>query len=155
MPSHCNPVGYWKIKERNICLTYDAAGDFLIPRRCKGGTEQSWAKNGAHICHPVKDKCFTPSVIPTKNIWLIQLIRNSVHDKAQKWRWNNEDTTQLESFNNLCIDDTDNYFGNSSFTELLKCDKNKKTQKWSFMPIIHPNNSYECANFSERPPKRL
>lgn len=149
IPSNCNPVGYWKIEEGNICLTYDAAGAYLIPRRCKSKIEQKWAKNGTHICHPVKDKCFASARFRIKNFWAVQLMRYR-EKEDQKWIWNNDDTTQLESFNNLCLEDADKYYDDSSYIELKKCDENKKTQKWFFVPIIHANNTSECANFSER-----
>ena len=144
--SNCNPVGYWKNAERNICLSYDDAirsGDVLVPRRCKGGIEQKWTINGTIICHPKKDKCFTYINKFGKSIVALNAYKGK---ENQQWKWNNDRITQLMIFKIFCLTDADNFFRGSSFIETAKCNENKKTQKWSFIPITDANNRPECAN---------
>ena len=95
--SNCNPVGYWKNEERNICLSYDDAagsGNVLVPRRCKGGIEQKWARNGETICHPVEEKCLTPIYTPPQKKTIVYLLAYDGRED-QTLKWNDDDITQL------------------------------------------------------------
>ncbi len=102
-PSRCNPVGYWKNEDRNVCLTYDDAfkvglgpTKLLTSRRCKSGIRQKWAMYRSHICHPVEDKCFTIFRDANKNRDLVGLL--PFHENAdQKWKWNSNYPTNLVS----------------------------------------------------------
>ncbi len=161
-PSHCSPVGYWKNEERNICLSYDDAVNagpvpIVIPRHCRSGIRQKWAMHREHICHPVEDKCFS-IVLPnaTKKRVMVGLLPFDEHED-QKWKWNNDDdsTHLVSSYNNLCLEDVDNFFNGTSFIEPSKCKEDKKAQKWSFTIIKDANNLPECANFSNRPSKLI
>ena len=154
--SNCNPVGYWKNENKTICLSYDDAvdsGTVLVPRRCKGEIEQKWAIKGTFICHPVKDKCFTPIYIKEINKAMVALAAYG-GTEDQQWKWNNDDVTQLVTMKSTCLEDADNIYLGSAFIKIAICDQNKNTQKWSFTPITDAHNRLECVNFSQRPSKR-
>lgn len=86
--------------------------------------------DGENICHPVKDKCFT-SFYNRKNGRANVGLPAYDGKEDQKCKWSSNDTAQFVTFNNLCLGDAN---GNS-FIDPLKCDKSKRTQNWSFIPI--------------------
>jgi len=108
-----------------------------------------------HICHPIEDKCFAILFrVKNKNRNVVGLLPFD-EQEDQKWKLRNDDSSThiASSYNNLCLEDADNFINGTSFIEPLQCDENKRAQKWSFAVIKDANNHPECANFSERQSK--
>lgn len=158
---HCNPIGYFKNEDQDICIHSDGLEidktDLVKRKRCNGGREQQWAINGSHICHSVRDKCFTV----TRNqgtITLVALEPYNASDETQKWQWNKE-TSQIETkikikkgWPQFCMQvstEAFDYYG-FPFFEPMPCDKNKWSQKWTFTPVVTAVDNQECAKFEER-----
>lgn len=160
--SQCNPIGYLKNEDQDICIHSDSLDvekrDGVKRRRCNDGREQQWAINGSHICHPAKDKCFTV-VRNNGKIFIVTLIPYDAINPAQKWKLNKE-TSQIVSMIEmqkgwlpLCMEISSRAFDGLGypFFEPLECDKNKWSQKWDFSPIMDgDNNNQVCAEFEER-----
>ncbi len=79
-------------EEQDTCLHSDSLDvdtfDGVKRRRCNEGREQQWAINGFHICHPIKDKCFTIVKINDQSL-IVGFMPYIVKDKQyQEWQWN-------------------------------------------------------------------
>jgi len=151
-------------EEQDTCLHSDSLDvdtfDGVKRRRCNEGREQQWAFNGYHICHPIKDKCFTIVKINNRNL-IVGLMPYSVKEKQyQEWQWNKE-TAQLVNYiktNGFLLDQRCmevastglNSVSGHPYMEPKPCDKNKWSQKWTFRPIMDENNDPKCAKFDER-----
>ena len=150
--SYCNPIGYWKNEEQDVCIHSASLDvdkfDGVQRRRCNEGIEQQWEINGSHICHPIKDKCFTIVKIHNQSL-IIGLMPYNAMEKYQEWQWNKE-TAQLVNniknkggFPSRCMEVSTEAFHPVSghpYMEPRQCAKNKWSQKWTFRPIMNENN---------------
>lgn len=162
--SLCNPIGYLNHEDQDICIhagsldvgkADDAIG--VKRQRCNQGTEQQWAINGSHICHPVKDICMTVAR-HSDNILVVLLMQYNSTERAQKWRLDKETNQIVNEIKNdknwlpSCMDISTTLFDKFGYPYFVqrKCDKNKWSQKWNFTPIMDTNNHQVCAGFNER-----
>lgn len=140
-----------------MCIHADTIKlDCVKRRRCNERSEQQWAINGSHICHPIKDKCFT--FANQGSIYRVVLHPYNASDEYQKWKYI-EETSQIAGNiemgkeRSLCMQiSSKNPDGLAClpFFETLLCNQSNWAQQWTFTPVITADNHQKCANYDER-----